>query len=146
MAVATQKHLHLALTLGAAPENAPAYKWVVQDRLEIPRGTATLRESLTGVLRAHVLLSSGVPLIKKDYSYTIILTADFGYTLQQRKDQLFGMLNRRVYLVDCIHPGDGEDHTSSVKTMFLKDISPLKVFDRVLARHYVDIELVDASV
>ena len=139
-----QDHIHLAATLGGAPENAPVYEWATSDRVMDTVGFMSINRALSGAIKPHVKKVSGVPLILQPFKYILVLKEESPYTLQDRIDQLQAMAFKTVYLVDHYHPADGQDHTPTVRTMFLARIGSLKVFNPTLIKYYVDIELEDA--
>lgn len=140
-----QDHIHLGLTLGGGPENAPLYSFKATDRLENWMVFLSIKRTLSAKLRTHVKKVSDLPLVLTPFRYIIKIDATNEYTVRQRLDQLKAMLARTVYFCDHYHPEDGQDHTPAVRTMVLTNVGDLKVFDPVLSRFYVEISLEDNS-
>jgi hypothetical protein len=140
----TQRHIHLSETLSLGPEFSPYIKWRANKLSINPRVTASLKYSISGSLKAHVLRDSSGPIVYQDYMYTLIISNYDGFTAQERVDFLLGMYGKIVYFVEHTHPNDGEDHTDFVKAMYLKP-KEYPEFVKTLQEHRIDIELVDAT-
>jgi hypothetical protein len=141
-----QDHIHLALTLGGTPENAPALKWSVTDRQEIPSTIFAFDRGLGGTPLISVLADDS-NVIKQylSYSYIIVIKDYPDYTMQFRRQLLEQMDGKLVYLCDNHHAANGTDHTPDVRTMFVTKLGPLPAFNPDLFRFYCPIELMDAD-
>lgn len=146
--MAVQSHVHLAATLGAAPENAPALKWkTVQrgGRVEVSHTFKTVRYALSGTVRPNVLKSGGVPVRRTDYQLRLLVRAYDGVSVTDRIDALKAMEGTFVKFVDHDHPADGADHTASVKDMFFESLSPIPDDHPMFDFFVVDVTLLDAT-
>lgn len=142
MAVQAQKHIHLSLTLGGAPENAPDTKYSVYKRTPVIAALLKIERGLTGQAHLHVLGdNAGDPIVFRNWRYQI--KVDDGDAL----NTLSGLLGRRCYLVDSYHPDDWEDHTSHVRQVILVGISEIEHFNpATLSPYQVSIEVEDDSI
>ena len=145
--MATQNHIHLSTALGSAPENSPTYKWGVTMRDDIPNVVLSIRTTLRGGTRIHVLKNDSDEVIQKiDYSYSVVVRDEEGMTASERRLLLIAMQGKKVYLVDNLdHPDDGTDHTDSVRPMVLAEIGSFRPRSPALNEFDVDIMLVDYS-
>ena len=138
----TQNHIHLYTSTESGGENAPLVKWKVTDRLEMPRVTMTAEESLTGRTLRYLLQDQAGTIRYTDYKYTLRVDNYAGYTTDERKAFIDSWLGNILYLVDNVHPDDGQDHAASVKKVLFYTRTPWEVFDQGLTRYYTTIELV----
>lgn len=136
-----QDHIHLSMTLGASPENAPDQKWAVTDRGHSSNVLLEARRALKGTLRIHALTEGGVPLQFHAYRYKVKVQGAGDRTIEQRMQDLSDMLGNQVYLCDVYHADDLTDHTSDVRLMGFVKMGAFNVFSPSLALYYVDIEL-----
>jgi hypothetical protein len=144
--MAIQNHIHMDLTTGSAPENAPDTKWVVTEWALSPRVTLGLKYGLTGKLKKHRLVHDGGDLIQyRDYRYMVKVSDYDGLDTDTRKQLLLDMNGQDVLFCDVFHPENGVDHTPDVRQAVLR-IEQLEKFDQALQRFYVAIELVDDTV
>lgn len=143
-----QNHIHLSDVLGTTPENAPTYKWVVNDRNRIPVVPLSLKRSKTFKLFPNVL-RDGIttdPINLTNFRYRIRIQGSDADNTQTLIDTLQSWLGETLYLVDVVHPNDGEDHTTAIRPMILSAIPDgFKTDDWGLYRYFVTIELEDAS-
>lgn len=145
-----QNHIHLDLTIGAAPENSPVLKWIVvfPFRTESANVFLSIERSLDGSAHLHVINNSGTPILKRDYTYRLRLTSDEYGTAEEQKELLFALLGKTVFLVDHFHANDGANHASSVKNMHFVQISPVggvtELMTPILSQYLLDISLVEA--
>lgn len=137
-----QDHIHLAATLGGAPEFAPVYTWTTSDRVESPKVIMSMTRSLTGKLRKHVLKSGAQPVQFANYRYVVRLGRNTDEA-QEKAALLKSLYAQTVYFCDHYHPDDGTSHSSAVKTMFVAYVGDLKVFNPSLIRYYVELLLED---
>lgn len=143
-----QDHIHLALTLGAGPENAPVLKWGITDRAEIPEVLASFERAITGKPLISFLPDGiGNPKQFLSYRYLVVVKDPGGddSVMQGLMAQLQSMQSRLVYLCDSYHPNGGVDHTSAVRQMYLAKVSEFPVFNPSLLRYYVTVDLKDAD-
>lgn len=141
----TQNHIHLSTTLGGYPEFAPDITWKVIDRLEVPTVFVSLKRTLTGRLRAHRLRVNGEVVQLSSMNYTVVVQPAGEQGTEERLNDLKAMQGHPVYLVDNVHCDDGLDHTPYIRPMFLARVAEPVMFDKMLFRYHVDIELEDAS-
>lgn len=135
-----QNHIHLDTTQsGGAPENAPLKKWSVVRRTLIPIVIMSAERGLTGKLNVDVLQTATGIVDLCDYEYTLRLREQGIYTASDFADQIRTMLGRTVYLVDNIHPADGEDHSASVKRMKLTEVG--EITDDYTNLQYIDLRI-----
>ena len=139
-----QSHIHLSKTLQGSPEFSPDTKWRVTERQEVPEVYLEVNRTLTGHLKKHVLTdASGNPQLFVNYRFVIRVSDYDGLDTTQRLNILKDMYGREVSFVDIEHPDDGEDHTSSVKPMFVRSVAEIKNLDPALQVFYVAVELTD---
>lgn len=141
-----QDHLHLSPELETSGEFAPSYKWTASDREEAVVFTARVRRSLTGRPFAHVVRRGGVVVVHYDFSYVVKIEGDGALTTRQYADRLKSMAGRHLYLVDHVHPDDGEDHSAYVKPVLLAEIGRFKADHTMLSYFYVPIYLIDLTI
>ena len=140
-------HIHLAATLGSAPENAPIYSWPIVDRDEVPVTIVNFRRSITGAAILGVLSdSNGNPIHLTNFRYRVKIDDRDGLTYVQRRDALKSLFGQRLYLVDSLHCADGTDHTSFVRSMICTDVGKFPKDDILLRWSFVDVELEDDSI
>src|SRR5664279_5468828 len=97
-------HIHLATTLSAAPEHAPAYRWPIVDRDEIPVAIVDFRRSLTGATIVSVLSDDqGNPIHLTNFRYRVKVDDRDEMTTVERRDALKALFGQRVSLVDSLH-------------------------------------------
>lgn len=140
-----QGHIHLAKTLGAAPELAPIYKWVITDRLDMPQVFASMTRSLNGKLYFYPLTNVSGVVQLTNYNYTIKVQADFTFTLEQRIAQLKSLNGHVVWLCDSFHANNGVSHTVDTKKMVCKSVGNFAPQGSGMPFFLVDVELEDAS-
>lgn len=141
-----QAHIHLAKTLGAAPELAPIYKWVVTDRLDIPVTFSTMTRSLTGKLNFYPLTAATGIVKLNNWNYTIKVQADFDFTIEQRVAQLKSLNLELLWFCDVLHANNNAAHTPDLKRVVLKNLGPFAPQGSGLPFYLVDVELEDASI
>ena len=139
-----QTHIHLAKTLGSAPENAPVYKWAVvfPNFNDSPNVVIGLNRTLSGALMTHRLQSGGNTIQFNDYEFTVKVVAEYSYTLAERKAQLKALNGEVVYFVLPDHAADGADHTGDIIRMFAT-VSDFRPYDPLMTRFDVNVSLVD---
>lgn len=138
-----KSHIHLGLTLGDEPENAPVYKFPTIDREEIPVFLGSIERGLAGNTMINRLKdSSGDDVDLCDFVFRVRVDARYGQTYYERKEALKAMHGRRVYFVDHEHCADGDDHTAYVRPMIAK-IGRIPRDHVALAFAYVEVELMD---
>jgi len=115
MTIAARDHIHLSATIGGAPENAPNQTFTVTERQ--PRDVAyfSVNRGLTGKLIVGGLSSAGTPIVFTDFDLRLKVS-------RSEYESLRAMHKRLVYFVDNLHPEDGADHTTSVKSVFVDDV------------------------
>lgn len=143
--MAVQNHIHLATTLGIAPELAPAFEWRITEREVEQIGFVTIETTQNGRTKFYVLQESSVPVKLENFVYKIVIDEEFGYTQQERWLQLKAMCYKVVYLVDTQHEDNGVNHTPSVKSMFMSQIGTPERIEPSLKREYVEVQLMDNS-
>jgi hypothetical protein len=126
------------------PETAPNLKWVVTDRLDTPLVFMSIRRSLTGKVKKHVLSTVSGVLQLTNYRYTVKVQAKDGDTLEQRIAALKAMNGKTVYLCDSYHAVDGASHVADSKTM-IATIGEFAPVGPGLPYFLVDVSLEDAS-
>ena len=140
-------HIHLATTLGDAPENAPAYRWPIVDRDEIPVAIVDFRRSLTGAALVSVLSDDqGNPIQLTNFRYRVKVDDRDEMTYVERRDALKALFGQRVSLVDSLHCADGEDHTDFVRPMVCTSVGKFPKDDILLRWSFVDVELEDDAI
>ena len=140
-------HIHLATTLGPAPENAPVYRWPIVDRDEVPVVILAFERSLTGAALVSVLLDdNGNPRDLTNFRYRIKVDDRDGMTYIERRDALKKLYGRRVLLVDSLHCVDEEDHTPFTRPMVCTSVGKFPKDDILLRWSFVDVELEDDSI
>lgn len=142
-----QDHIHLALSLGTAPENSPIHKWNVRlgSRLQVPKIYVTVDEALNGAIQLQQLLDNTGDVVRKsDYKFVVKCADDdeVGVDAWGRLDDLLYMNGKRVHFVDSYHVNDGEDHTLNILPAILF-VGEVPDFDPKLTRFYVPIQLLD---
>lgn len=144
MTVRTQWHIHLDSELGAGPEFAPVNTWKVEypSRMEVSHTYMNIRFTATGKLRLNTVKSGGEPVRRVDLRYNIKVDAQGLLSVEERKELLYSLMGKRVYLVDNIHPDDGEDHTTYIQTYVLISPIQIKEIDPGLSKYYAAVELV----
>lgn len=142
MAVNVQDHIHIDTVIGAAPENAPTMTWTIRKREESISFRAEISDTLTGNIYAHVIKSTGVPVVRHNFNYEIKLMGEGSNNVFYYKNLLDSMAGKYVYLVDSYHPDDGEDHTTYVKQYFMFEIGPYPTDHYSLTFFYVPITLI----
>lgn len=147
--MAVQHHCHISDTIGSAPELAPDTRFKIAQnpgRERIPNYFMSIRRSTNGTLRPAVLLDNdGEPFSPKDLRYSLLIREWDGLTVQQQLDRLESWVGKPVYVVDIDHPNDGADHTASVRTMFLSQMSPQKTDHPTGLFYIIDVELLDLT-
>lgn len=138
-----QQHLHLATTLSGAPEFAPVYQWRTVYFSPIPSFIANVQPTQDGSRHLSVVHADGAPLLYQNYEGVIIVEAESGYTIWERRDQLLAMLNRTVYFVPYDHPDDGQDHSAAIKQYFFANIEPASPVNKLFVRFEYQITLLD---
>ena len=142
----TQNHIHLSLTIGGAPENAPDTKWKTLERIPIPTLLGSVERTMSGHFRHFETRDEGGnPVRPVDMYYKVIVRDEYSDDVETRLDKLIAMLGEVVYLVDHKHADDGEDHTANIKTMHLTEIGEIVPVSVGLFRYEVEITLSDAS-
>jgi hypothetical protein len=142
----TQNHIHLSLTLGGAPENAPDTKWKTLERVLIPTLIGTVERTLSGHFRHYEVVDElGDPVRPLDHYYKLIVREEDGEDEEERLEKLLNMYGRIVYLVDHKHVDDGEDHTANVKTMYFSEMGEIIPVSVGVFRYEVEVTLIDAS-
>lgn len=139
-----QDHIHLSTTIGPAPESAPNLTWVVTDRLEIPKIHMSIRESLNGRVRKHVLTDNGQVVRLTDFKYTVKVKATDGQTTEQQKNLLKSLNGEFAYLVDNYHADDGTSHTTDIRRVVVI-VGEFPPIGQGLPFFLVDVECKDAS-
>jgi hypothetical protein len=133
----TQNHIHLDTTLGGAPENAPPKTYKTNIRTPFIEGDIDVKRTWTGKLFFNTRkTTSGTPILLKNVDYQLLVT-------EAQWNELINMLHREVYLVDHIHPNNGEDHTGSVRSMVFATLKYLRRFDPDLNKHVVAVSFID---
>lgn len=147
MTLGIQNHIHLSDTLGSSPENSPTYTWTVNDRIRIPVIPLSLKRSKTFKLFPNVLRDNSSAIINlTNFRYRIKIQGSDAVDTQTLIDLLQGWVGEIIYLVDVVHPTDGEDHTDYIKPVILTLPDGFKTDDWGLLRYFVTIELEDASI
>jgi hypothetical protein len=136
-----QSHLHLALEVGGT-ENAPIWRWVATEREVSSDITVSIKQTLRGRIRTHVLADENGPIILYTWRYKIKVMESFEFSLQERIQQLISMTGRPVYLVDHFHPDDGFDHTEATNRVFC-EVGPFPFDHTGLQFFYVEVTLTD---
>lgn len=139
-----QSHVHIALTLGGAPEFAPIYSWKLVRYDEEPEVILALKRTSSGKLRAHAIENVNGPIQFMGYGITIKISNDDPLVTRQYVGYLKAMNGRTVYFVDFDHAADGADHTADVKAMVLQ-ISRVKPMSTMLNYYEIDVNLSDAN-
>lgn len=141
----SQNHIHLSTVVSEDGEKAPDLKWRVRfpSRAEVPHYFMTADYAISGVLQPQVLLhpSTGNPVKRTDFNYQLKIRGD----ISTQKAYLEAMVGKRVYLVDHVHPADGQDHEDYVREMFFAYLGPWPPDHAAMEFFYVDIELRDLS-
>jgi hypothetical protein len=142
-----QNHIHLSMTIGGSPENAPNMKWKVRDdgRVEIPVFRAAIEEGLLGDVFAYAVKRAGQVVRRTDFQYILKVDANETYTTEERKEFLKAMTGETVYLVDHYHVDDGEDHTAYIQTMFFESVGEFRSDVLSLEYYYVPVKLVNRT-
>ena len=143
--MSVQTHIHLDTVVSDTGELSPVHKWVIKERNEIPVVIMSLRRTLTGNLRRHVLSDAGEPVLFMNYQLLIKCEDTDTETARQRLEYIYSMLGKMVYFVDIDHCDDDEDHTAHIKQMIISEIAPPEPINRILERWYVPVTLEDAS-
>lgn len=139
-----QNHLHLARTLNGNPEYAPEYQWSATQREDVSEGTVTLVYSINGQFTPYVLSDANGPVLFQNWRYQVKVEETPTETLAQRIEALKDMNGRVVFLVDFVHPDDGEDHTDYVQRVFCR-VGEFPPDHPTLLHFYVNVELTDAT-
>jgi hypothetical protein len=141
-----QDHIHIAATVDTTGEKAPPLKWRVRspNRIVIPIVFMRLRRSLNTSLRKNIATDEDGIIRLTNFRYKIALRADYGYTLQERVDQLMALNGVTGYLCDSIHANDGADHTADVKPYVIQ-VREFVPEDPGLQHYTVDVDFEDAS-
>lgn len=142
--MALQNHIHLATTLGSAPENAPTLKWKVLERQETVSIQVAIKQTLGGKTRVHVLSDVSGPVQLSTFQYKVKVQGDYGYTVEDRIAQLKALQGRRAYLCDHFHADDDADHTADVLEVFC-EVGAFPSDHIGLQFFYVDVSLTDLS-
>lgn len=142
--MAVQNHIHLSTTLGTAPENAPTLKWKALERQNVVSITTSIKQTLAGKTRVHVLQDISGPIVLETFQYKLKVQADYGYTVEDRIAQLKALNGRRAYLVDHFHANDNADHTADVIEVFC-EVGAFPTDHIALQFFYVDVSLTDLS-
>ena len=148
MPIGTRDHIHLAETLGGSPEFAPIYKWKIKEREEVPVVFINVQYTLRARLRVHRGLDENGNVVQlTNFLYRVKLIETGNDSVLVLKDRLKGLLGKPLYLCDSYHNADGEDHTPSIKEVYMTAMGGLKNdFDATGLRFYfVEIQLTDAS-
>lgn len=143
-----QSHIHIAPILGPAPEYAPVYLWKTINRVEIPTVFMTLKRTLNGRLRPHVLSDTQAqPRRFTNLLYTLKIGDSTLSTQDVRNalDALSGMLGQRVYVVDHYHGDAGTDHRPYTRPYLLAQIGEITPVASGLPFYLVDVTLEDWS-
>jgi hypothetical protein len=139
MAVRIQNHLHLDTTIGGAPENAPTATYKAFGRRKRSKVNISFNRGENGTPHVSRQRKSGGDIIVfMDWSYTIKATEAEVGTLE-------GLIGQTVSLVDHLHPDDGEDHDSYIRTMVFVDMSEPKMANTVGIYYELDIFLQDVD-
>jgi len=147
-----QDHIHLAESLGGAPENAPIYQWVVSKRSQIPVFDINVQRSLDGTPFAYVVKKGGTPVQHQDFSYTVRLEGDAdrgvagSNTVWDYQDRLLDLIGKRLYLVDNRHPANGLDHTAFIRPVMISRVGDIQDEHPLLRYFYVQVYLADITV
>lgn len=142
-----QNHIHLSKSIGSAPENAPDLKWLVrfQDgRYDVPVTLMNPARAIRGQLRVFNIHRDNQPLQLNDFRYVVKVREQDGFTTEERVAQLKALHGQTVYLVDHFHPGDGLDHTDSIRRMFC-EVAPFTSEHLALQFFWVPIRLTDQT-
>lgn len=107
-----------------------------ESRTNIKTVIASFDRALTGKAHLSTLSNVSGPIIFSDYAYTLKLT-------EAELDAITDLLGLQVYLVDNLHPDDGEDHTAYVRTMGMINPGKPKMANTVGIYYYYEIYLVD---
>lgn len=135
-----QDHIHLdTIQSSGAPENAPAKKWHVLRRTAIPNIIMSAERSLVGKLYLDVLQNENGVVDLMDYEYILRLRSEGIYSAADFADQIRRMYGRTVYLVDNLHPDDGENHAASIKRMRLTEVG--EISDEYAMLQYIDLKI-----
>ena len=150
MTNSVQNHIHLSLTLGSAPENAPDHIWVVRfgSRTQTPKVYVTVDEAVNGAIQLQQLLDDSGDVVRKNDYKLVVKCADddeIGLNAWGRLDLLLEMNGKRVKFVDNYHVNNGEDHTGNIKPGILL-LGEIPEFDPLLTRFYVPIQILDDHV
>jgi hypothetical protein len=138
-----QNHIHLAKTLGNAPEFAPDTTWIAYEALPIPTVIASSNITLGGVLKKHRLRRGGEVVRFRDMRYRLKVTEYGGLTAAARLSLLEQMQGEEVYLVEHDHPNNGQDHAPAVRKMYLENVNPFEHVTTGLTYFTVEISLKD---
>lgn len=138
-----QRHIHLSTALGGAPENAPTHKWVATEVLPVPEIIASVSRTLNGTLQKHAVIRDGQVVRLRNMKYKLRLGSDPNFPVNVQIDVLTAMQGADVFLVEHVHPADGEDHTAFVRKMYVESVGALENIDPGLNHYLVEISLID---
>lgn len=131
-----QDHIHIGTTLEGA-ENAPSNKYRARARTPFWRIETQIDRGLTGKLFFDGIRDGNGDIIRFDeYDYNLLVSLD-------EIEVLKSMLGREVYLVDHVHPDDGEDHSAYVRSVvfaamkYVSNIGP-KLRLNIVAISFID--------
>lgn len=139
----SQNHIHLDTQIVPDQENAPAMRWKVVQRQVFPVVFMGVKRAVNGTLRLHTLKRDNQVVDLENYTYVVKCEGDSIMTTEEKREYLFKLLGRRVFLVDSVHCPDGHDHTQFVRKMVVINLSEASNFDPMLSRYYIQIALED---
>jgi hypothetical protein len=139
-----QDHIHLAMTLGIAPEYSPIYTWkiVFPEYIEVPEVVLSTKRTTSGRLRWHVLHDVSGPIQFMNYQLTLKLYNDSSVVTRQQLGYLLAMNGQQVKYVDLDHIANGSDHTPYVKAMRLQ-VAKVHPITPALNYYLIDVDLTD---
>lgn len=140
-------HIHLSMTIGDSPENAPDMKWWVKADgwKRTPRVIANYNWSLSGRLIKHVLRDDEGEVIHFLDNKYILRVSDYeDMTTMERMAALEAMQGETVYLCDEFHAAvDGADHTTNIRRMYCASVGDYENVDPGINLVYAVIELIE---
>ena len=118
--------------------------WKITRHMVIPEVVLSLKRTVRGNMRRHVLQDVNGPLQFRNFGVTVLVRPTDVQTAKERLDDLLDMNGYYAYYCDIIHAGDGTDHTADVRDVVVR-VNQVPNQEPGLQFYVVDVELVDAS-
>jgi hypothetical protein len=146
MAIRIQNHIHLDFIQNGSPENAPSDTFVATQMSPQFQVFASFKRSLSAKPHLHVHTDdSGNPKVFEDYVFEIRLRSEVDGESLDTYNALREKLWQGVYFVPHLHPDDGENHATYVRSMVLTEVGPIQLIDPKLRNFSFKLVLQDFS-